>query len=63
MAGTGDRRHVIILLAPAMLVVGLTTLYPLGFSFWTSFHDWRLIKSLMPGDFIGCQVSAVGVAG
>ena len=55
MAGTQDRRHVFILLAPAMLVVGLTTLYPLGFSFWTSFHDWRLIKSLMPGAYIGWE--------
>jgi len=55
MAGIQDRRHVAVLLAPAMLVVGLTTLYPLGFSFWTSFHDWRLIKSLMPGAFIGWE--------
>ena len=48
-----DRGHVAILLAPAMLVVGITTIYPLAFSFWTSFHDWRLIKSLLPGKFIG----------
>jgi multiple sugar transport system permease protein len=55
MASVNDRRHVFVLLAPAMLVVGLTTIYPLGFSFWTSFHDWRLIKSLLPGDFIGLE--------
>ena len=50
-----SNKQVAILLAPAMLVVGLTTIYPLGFSFWTSFHDWRLIKSLLPGDFIGFE--------
>ena len=50
-----DRHHALILLAPAMLVVGITTLYPLGFSFWTSFHDWRLIKSIRPGPFIGFE--------
>lgn len=52
---TRSKGQVAILLAPAMLVVGLTTLYPLGFSFWTSFHDWRLIKSLLPGDFVGLE--------
>ena len=55
MAGIRDRRNVVWLLAPALLVVGLTTIYPLGFSFWTSFHDWRLIKSVLPGDFIGLE--------
>jgi multiple sugar transport system permease protein len=44
-----------VLLAPAMLLVGATTIYPLGFSFWTSFHDWRLIKSLRPGAFVGFE--------
>jgi multiple sugar transport system permease protein len=44
-----------VLLAPAMILVGATTIYPLGFSFWTSFHDWRLIKSLRPGAFVGLE--------
>ena len=52
---TRSNRQAAILLAPAMLVVGLTTIYPLGFSFWTSFHDWRLIKSVLPGDFVGLE--------
>ncbi len=44
-----------LLLAPAVFAVGATTLYPLGFSFWTSFHDWRLMKSLRPGAFVGFE--------
>jgi multiple sugar transport system permease protein len=44
-----------LLLAPAILIVGLTTLWPLGFSFWASFHDWRLLKSPLPGPFVGLE--------
>lgn len=43
------------LLAPAMIVVAATTIYPLGYSFLTSFRDWRLMTSLRPGPFIGAE--------
>ncbi len=50
-----DRGLTIALLAPAMLVVVATTIYPLGYSFMTSFRDWRLITSLRPGPFVGLE--------
>lgn len=53
MAVARDRRNVALLLAPAMLVVGATTLYPLGFSLWASLQDWRLMKSPLPMGFVG----------
>lgn len=50
-----EGRSTLLLLAPAILVVGATTLYPLLYSFWTSFHDWQLTRSLRPGKFIGLE--------
>ena len=50
-----NRKLVFALLAPAMLVVAATTIYPLAFSFMTSFRDWRLLTSILPGPFIGIE--------
>jgi multiple sugar transport system permease protein len=50
-----DHRLAFGLLAPAMLVVAATTVYPLVFSFITSFRDWRLTTSLRPGPFVGLE--------
>ena len=50
-----NRKLVFALLAPAMLVVAATTLYPLAFSFMTSFRDWRLLTSIKPGPFVGFE--------
>lgn len=50
-----DHRLAFGLLAPAMLVVAATTVYPLVFSFVTSFRDWRLTTSLRPGPFVGLE--------
>ncbi len=50
-----ESRSTAILLAPAIIVVGATTLYPLLYSFYTSFHDWQLTRSLRPGAFIGLE--------
>lgn len=48
------KRHMVpILLTPAMLIVMMTTLYPLMFSFTNSFRDWNLTRSATPGEFIG----------
>lgn len=50
-----DRRLAFALLTPAMLVVIFTTVYPLIYSFVTSFRDWRLMTSLRPGPFVGIE--------
>ncbi|MGY4690744.1 carbohydrate ABC transporter permease [Salibacterium sp. K-3] len=42
-----------ILLAPALLLVGTTTLYPLIRSFWISLHEWNLTESIEIGEFVG----------
>ena len=43
------------LLAPAILVVAFTTIYPMASSFWTSLHVLNLAKSLDLGRFVGAQ--------
>lgn len=48
-----DRRLLLALLLPASLAVAVTTVYPLGYSFITSFRDWRLLVKLAPGPFVG----------
>jgi len=40
-------------LAPALLAIGLTTLYPLVSALITSFRHWRLNESQEPGEFVG----------
>jgi multiple sugar transport system permease protein len=50
-----DRKLALTLLAPAMLLVGVTTVYPLVYSFMTSFRDWRLMTSIRPGPFVGLE--------
>lgn len=42
-----------VMLGPAMVVIGATVIYPLASSFITSFRDWRLTNSPLPGPFIG----------
>lgn len=43
------------LLAPALILIAITTFYPLMQSFWISLHDWDLKKSAKMGDFVGIQ--------
>ena len=43
------------LLVPAFIIVLATTLYPLAYSFVTSFREWDLTKQRRPGDFIGVE--------
>ena len=50
-----QRRLAFVLLAPAFLLVGFTTVYPMISSFWTSFHVLNLAKSLDLGRFVGFQ--------
>ena len=48
-----QRRFAAALLAPALLLVGFTTLYPVASSLWTSVHVLDLTKSLSLGPFVG----------
>ncbi|SDO04713.1 carbohydrate ABC transporter permease [Alkalicoccus daliensis] len=41
-----------LLLAPALIIVGVTTLLPLIRSFWISLHDWNLTQSVELGEFV-----------
>lgn len=40
-------------LAPALLAIVLTTVYPLGSALVTSFRHWRLNETREPGEFVG----------
>lgn len=50
-----NRRLAAILLAPALLLVAFTTIYPLVSSFWTSFHAFNLTRSVEMGPWIGIE--------
>ena len=50
-----NRRLAYLLLTPAVLIVALTTVYPLASSFWTSFHVLNLARSIDLGRFVGLQ--------
>lgn len=42
-----------ILLGPSILILAVTALYPIIFALVVSFRDWRLARSLTPGEFVG----------
>ena len=42
-----------VMLAPAMIVVFATTVYPMANAFWLSFQQWQLTKSKAPNGFVG----------
>ena len=50
-----DRWLKYVLILPAALLVVGTAIWPLAVSFTTSFRDWRLTRSLTPGDFVGFE--------
>ena len=50
---TGTRRLALVLLAPSLLLVAFTTVYPVLTSLWTSLHVFNLAKSLDLGPFVG----------
>lgn len=50
-----DRTLSYALLVPAFVIVLATTIYPLAYSFVTSFREWDLTKQRRPGDFIGIE--------
>jgi multiple sugar transport system permease protein len=50
-----DRTLSYALLIPAFVIVLATTLYPLAYSFVTSFREWDLTKQRRPGGFVGIE--------
>lgn len=50
-----DRWLKYILILPAALLVVGTAIWPLAVSLTTSFRDWRLTRSLTPGEFVGLE--------
>jgi multiple sugar transport system permease protein len=50
-----DRALKYVLILPAALVVVGTTFFPLAFSLWASFRDWRLTRNPLPGAFVGME--------
>ena len=48
-----DRFLSYALLVPAFVIVLATTIYPLAYSFTTSFREWDLTRQRRPGDFVG----------
>lgn len=45
-ARRGRNAAAVAFLSPAMLVIGLFTLVPIGLTFWISLHDWSMYTSL-----------------
>lgn len=61
-----QERHVKwVMLAPTLIILVCTTLYPFLYSFVTSFRFWKLTRSASPGKFIGLAnyLRAFGDAG
>lgn len=60
-----DRFLSYALLIPAFVIVLATTIYPLAYSFITSFREWDLTRQRRPGDFVGFDnyVHAIAEAG
>jgi multiple sugar transport system permease protein len=56
-----DRWLKYVLLLPAALLVVGTAIWPLAVSLTTSFRDWRLTRSLTPGEFVGLEHYAVAL--
>lgn len=42
-----------VMLAPALILVFATTVYPMADAFWLSFQQWILTKSKAPNGFVG----------
>ena len=44
-----------VLLLPALIFLGATSAYPLLYSFYLSFHEWNLGRSLTIGPYVGLE--------
>ena len=43
----------VLLLLPALIIMGVVTIYPLGRSFWISIHNWNLARPDLGHAFVG----------
>ena len=50
-----NRKAALFLLAPAVVVLVGTTIYPFLYALMLSFRDWRLSKTATPGPFVGLE--------
>ena len=51
----GDRLLSILLTAPALITIGIVTLFPLVYSFWLSLHRRDLLKPYLGQPFVGLK--------
>lgn len=51
----GDRLLSILLSAPALITIGIVTLFPLVYSFWLSLHRRDLLKPYLGQPFVGLK--------
>lgn len=49
----GNKYFKYILILPALIIMGIITLFPLVRSFWISLHEWDLKESIELGNFVG----------
>lgn len=50
-----NKRLLFLMLTPALLVIIVTSVYPLFYSLWLSFHYWNMSKSKTPQAFVGLE--------
>jgi ABC-type sugar transport system permease subunit len=50
-----ERLLAAVLMLPALIIISLVTLYPLGRSFWISLHRWNLMRPQEGHPFIGLE--------
>lgn len=48
-----DALFTVLLLLPALIIMGVVTIYPLGRSFWISIHNWNLARPDLGHAFVG----------
>ena len=49
------RMEPVLFISPAFIVIAIILIYPLGYSFWLSFHEWTLRGFRQGIPFVGLQ--------
>ena len=49
------RMEPVFFISPAFIVIGITLVYPLGYSLWLSFHEWTLRGFREGVPYVGLQ--------
>jgi len=50
-----NRKQIIYLLLPSLLILFAITIYPFGFGLFNSFHEWLLYKPQLGRVFVGLE--------